>query len=229
MNQDKIWEYFQNDSVGLASFRVALPRYRFVASRITRIGRVLNIGVGSGGLETLLAAAGHELSCLDPSENSIAALRQRLGLDATHAQVGYSQAIPFPAASFDHVIMSEVLEHLSDDVLAGTLPEVRRVLRPGGVFLGTVPADEDLAAETTVCPDCGKVFHRWGHVQSFPQTRLAAILSAHFEQVSVARVLFGMGDQLNWKGQVGWLLKRAALALGVHGRGESLFFQARRP
>ena len=77
------------------------------------------------------------------------------------AAVGYSDAIPFPNAHFDVVVMSEVLEHLPEDVLTSSLCEVDRVLRLHGRFIGTVPADEELAANQVVCPRCGEVFHRW--------------------------------------------------------------------
>lgn len=46
-------------------------------------------------------------------------------------------ALPYPDASFDAVILSEVLEHIEDDVSA--LREVWRVLKPGGVVAITVP------------------------------------------------------------------------------------------
>jgi SAM-dependent methyltransferase len=45
--------------------------------------------------------------------------------------------LPFPDATFDAVILSEVLEHIEDDV-AG-LKEALRVLKPGGVAAITVP------------------------------------------------------------------------------------------
>lgn len=45
--------------------------------------------------------------------------------------------LPFPAASFDRVIVSEVLEHIWDDERA--LVEIARVLRPGGRLAATVP------------------------------------------------------------------------------------------
>lgn len=45
--------------------------------------------------------------------------------------------LPYPDDTFDAVIMSEVLEHLVDDVLA--LREAYRVLKPGGVVAITVP------------------------------------------------------------------------------------------
>ncbi len=50
---------------------------------------------------------------------------------------GNIYALPFPDDTFDGVILSEILEHIEDDV-AG-LREVRRVLKPGGVAAITVP------------------------------------------------------------------------------------------
>lgn len=44
---------------------------------------------------------------------------------------------PWPDAAFDAAILSEVLEHLDDDVQA--LAELARVVRPGGVIAITVP------------------------------------------------------------------------------------------
>jgi len=45
-------------------------------------------------------------------------------------------ALPFTNGSFDHVITNAVLEHVTDPV--GAVREVGRVLRPGGVFTGSV-------------------------------------------------------------------------------------------
>jgi SAM-dependent methyltransferase len=46
--------------------------------------------------------------------------------------------LPFPDGSFDHIIASEILEHIPDDSAA--LTELTRVLRPGGRLAATVPA-----------------------------------------------------------------------------------------
>jgi SAM-dependent methyltransferase len=46
-------------------------------------------------------------------------------------------ALSYPDASFDLVLTSETLEHVPD--LAAALGEIRRVLRPGGRHLFTVP------------------------------------------------------------------------------------------
>ncbi|MBK8026502.1 MAG: class I SAM-dependent methyltransferase [Chloroflexi bacterium] len=45
--------------------------------------------------------------------------------------------LPFPDNTFDGIILSEVLEHVDDDVAA--LKEAMRVLKPGGVAAITVP------------------------------------------------------------------------------------------
>jgi len=46
-------------------------------------------------------------------------------------------SLPFPDASFDAVIASEVLEHIPDD--SGAISEIARVVRPGGRVAVTVP------------------------------------------------------------------------------------------
>ncbi len=47
------------------------------------------------------------------------------------------QVLPFPAASFDAVVASSVLEYVRSPALV--LAECARVLRPGAVMLATVP------------------------------------------------------------------------------------------
>lgn len=226
MNQTKIWEHFQNDARVAEDVFRGRARYEFLAGRCDGSLRVLNVGVGRGGLEELLVAAGSDVSCLDPSESSIEVLSERLRL-GDKAKVGFSQSMPFPDHSFDTVVMSEVLEHLDDEGLRATLAEVRRVLVPEGRFIGTVPADENLLENQTICPHCGALFHRWGHVQSFSESRLRAVLEVQFAAVRTSRRYFADPAKLNWKGRLVRLAKLAALAAGVHGQGESLCFEAK--
>lgn len=164
MEQDKIWDYFQNEDGINDVFAGAFPRYNFLAQQTASGMQALNIGVGNGGLENILINKGVAVSCLDPSSKSIENIRQKYSL-GDRTLVGYSHAIPFPDGQFDAVIMTEVLEHLDDNALNMTTKEVNRVLKPGGRFIGTVPVDENLFEGRVMCPQCGVPFHRWGHTQ----------------------------------------------------------------
>ncbi|MEO7392403.1 MAG: class I SAM-dependent methyltransferase [Ramlibacter sp.] len=178
MEQQKIWEHFQNPGEGHDAFFNSAPRYQFLAGRLAANLHVLNIGVGRGGLEDLLMAKGVVVSCLDPSETAIEFIREKHGLGG-RAKVGFSQSMSFADGQFDAVVMSEVLEHLDTETLDATLKEVKRVLKRGGRLIGTVPADEILANNLALCPHCGESFHRWGHVQSFSIERLRGIFQSH--------------------------------------------------
>lgn len=56
---------------------------------------------------------------------------------AVRILAGDVYALPFKNEEFDKILLPEVLEHLDDDVLA--LTELKRVLRPGGILVITVP------------------------------------------------------------------------------------------
>jgi len=174
--QDCIWQHYQIQAKD--TFNLSYPRLRFFAQRCFPGTRVLNIGVGSGYLDKMLADKGVDVYSLDPCGEAVAQLKVGLKM-SERAKQGYSQDIPFDTGHFDKVIMTEVLEHLGDDVLHATLDEVRRVLKIGGEFVGTVPYREELKANEVICPHCKLQFHRWGHQQSFDITSLRILFKKH--------------------------------------------------
>ena len=225
--QEKIWEHFQNE--GVESFSRSLGRLEFLARRLSPTKRVLNIGVGNGSLELLATTKGVDIWSLDPSERAIDSLRQSLGM-GVKAQAGYSQALPFPDFHFDTVVMSEVLEHLDEAVLEKTLDEVHRVLRVSGVFIGTVPARENLADSLVVCPCCGLQFHRWGHVSSFDVNRLSSILATRFNVVEVSEQFFIDWESAGWWRKLQGLIKQflSWRGVGTYGVFRNIFFEVRK-
>jgi SAM-dependent methyltransferase len=225
MNQEAIWEYFQNEAP--SSFDGSEARIKFLVSQLPSHGKVLNIGIGAGVFERLATARGLDVYSLDPSQRSIENLRDQLDL-GDKAQVGYSRDIPFSDGSFQAVVMSEVLEHLDDRTIADTIKEVERVLVPGGAFLGTVPARESLHEQAVVCPCCEAKFHRWGHQQSFDVARMRTLLNGHFVMASVREVYFVNWSTLNWKGRLVAGFKQTLLASGIHGSGENIYFLGRK-
>ena len=96
--------------------------------------RILDAGCGSGRNLMELARFGSAVG-LEPSERGAEVARAR-GVGEV-AQAGID-AMPFDDASFDLITCLDVLEHIEDDRRA--LVELRRVVRPTGLLLITVPA-----------------------------------------------------------------------------------------
>ena len=59
--------------------------------------------------------------------------------------VGSAENIPFPDSTFDGIISTQVFEHLKNPPRVAS--EIARVLRPGGIFLVTVPQAAELHEE----------------------------------------------------------------------------------
>jgi SAM-dependent methyltransferase len=93
--------------------------------QIGRTGRLLDLGCGTQPYKRYYAGRCEQVVSADYSVRSKIDVR----LSAT--------ALPFPDASFDVVLFSEVLEHVDEPVRA--VKEIARVLKPGGRLLLTVP------------------------------------------------------------------------------------------
>lgn len=109
-----------------------------------------------------------DLGC-GPRDQAIPATHvgaQYAGLDYTSAAadlLGDAHAIPFRDATFDVVLSYAVLEHLQQPFVA--VQEIARVLRSGGVFVGTVSQGE---------PFHDSYFHHtaWGALSVFASAAL---------------------------------------------------------
>lgn len=101
-----------------------------------RVGRVLDLGAGTGGLTRQLASFGTTVFAAEPDPRMRAVLVDRS--DGVRAVGARGEALPFADGSLDAVVVSAAW-HWMDPELA--LPEVARVLRVGGVFglLGNGP------------------------------------------------------------------------------------------
>lgn len=95
--------------------------------------------VGSGGGHVLRMFPRARLTAIDVSEVFLETARKNLaGYDARFIK-GELDKLDLPAASFDRVICTEVLEHTVDP--EAILGAMARLLRPGGVAVITVPND----------------------------------------------------------------------------------------
>jgi ubiquinone/menaquinone biosynthesis C-methylase UbiE len=93
--------------------------------------RILDLGCGKGRFARILAARGARVVGLDVSESMLAAA-DGAGLGRV---IGSARRLPFRNAGFDAAIAVEVFEHLEPQAIDAACDELRRVLRPGGLFV----------------------------------------------------------------------------------------------
>jgi SAM-dependent methyltransferase len=89
--------------------------------------QVLDLGAGTGKLATRLVERGLEVLAVDPIPDMLEVLRT--SLPETRALLGTAEEIPLPDNSVDAVLVAQAW-HWVDPERA--IPEVARVLRPGG-------------------------------------------------------------------------------------------------
>lgn len=96
---------------------------------------VLDLGSGGGFMAEALALRGTIVTGIDPSESAVLAARRHAGAGdlSIDYHIGSGECLPFADGAFDMVVCVDVLEHVAD--LDRVIGEVRRVLRPDGLFL----------------------------------------------------------------------------------------------
>ena len=102
--------------------------------------RILEVGCGAGNNVWFLAREGFSAAGIDGSRTAIGFARDRCARDGLSAELvtGDFQSLPWGGESFDCVIDRGSITHNRRAVIARTLDEVRRVLKPGGGFLSMI-------------------------------------------------------------------------------------------
>jgi SAM-dependent methyltransferase len=171
----------------------------YVAGRVP-IGIPLDYGCGRGDLLAYLIDAGcTEVHGVDQSAESRSA-----AAEATMDRRAQVIINPTPRPeSVNTAFMVEVVEHMNDAALESALREIHAALLPRGHLVITTPNDEDLQANSVMCPECHAVFHVMQHVRSWnPSTLSRAIEAFGFETLSAKATILspyaGLTDKL-WR------------------------------
>ncbi len=126
------------------------------------VSTIIDIGCGNGKIS-----------------NSLAEDYDVLGVDISSAALQYVQAkklqasavsIPLADSSFDLVLSSEMIEHLTDADLRLAINEMKRLSKR--YILISVPNMEQLPNVQVKCDKCSRIYHAYGHLQSFTKSRL---------------------------------------------------------
>ena len=147
---------------------------------------VLDVGAGFGRHVYECARRGADVVALDYAADEVVETQATLAAMVLAGEIGDSRLaaaargdatrLPFPDATFDVVITSEVLEHIQDDVTA--IAEMVRVLKPGGRFAATVPAWGPEVINWKLSDEYHAPKSPGGHVRIYTRTELGHKLAA---------------------------------------------------
>jgi 2-polyprenyl-3-methyl-5-hydroxy-6-metoxy-1,4-benzoquinol methylase len=180
------WAYGYNDYVGERALHEPLFARR-VEECERALGvhdgrglRLLDVGCAAGFLLEAARARGWEIAGVEIAESATAVANERL---AGAVRRGTLRAAQLDDASFDCVVMLDIVEHVADPV--GLLREAARVLKPGGVLLLSAPNVRSLSARL--------LGRRWFHfkrdhvVLFSPETLVRALDAAGLDCLRLQR------------------------------------------
>jgi len=117
----------------------------FAVAEVGRGMRVLDVGCGRGEILRHCAGLGARACGVDYAPVAARMARRLADVeeerrDAVGVYLADAKRLPFPPASFDRVLMFDLVEHLHPWELDRALAEARRVLRPDGrLIIHTAP------------------------------------------------------------------------------------------
>lgn len=144
-------------------------------------GKFLDVGCGTG---LILRHLPKGSVGLDINPRNIKQAKKHAPLAKLIA--GDIEKMPFPKHSFDVIVCTDVLEHLIDPEIA--LKEIFRVLKAGGILIGSVPSEYllwHLRFLSSTHP--GEPYH-----QLYKKDEVKALFKKYDKIISLEKACFGM-------------------------------------
>lgn len=162
------WENY--DDADLVTSKI-----RLISKMIPRdVITIIDIGCGNGVITNALNKKYKTLG-VDQSEEALKYLEGP-------KLISSADKINVEDSSFDLVLSSELLEHLTEEILQGVVKEIKRIAKR--YILVTVPNSENLDQNFVKCPRCKKLFHSYGHLRSFNEEILIRLFGGGYKVVS---------------------------------------------
>jgi SAM-dependent methyltransferase len=138
----KAWDETWKSADGRSLWQDPEEEVRELAGTLLSSGAetVLDLGCGVGRHAAFLASKGFKTWALDGSETGIEharALVDEAGL-SVNFDVGMMTELPYGDATFDYILSFNVIYHGDRPTVAKAVSEIRRTLKPGGIYQGTM-------------------------------------------------------------------------------------------
>ena len=172
------------EKIKLLKSPIYIDKNRHVASLLRASkGKLLDLGFGYGMLEDLLSKHVTELDLFGMDISKSAVRDIRLKVDGKFI-VGNAKKIPFGSIFFDYVVALDILEHFRINEINMILPEVRRVLRTGGIIIVSVPVNEGRK---------DSMLNK--HMISFSKASISDLLEKYLFRVEKTKLLFAFRNK----------------------------------
>lgn len=132
----EVWDALRSLHVAESEVEEAIGRALGVGAEGRQIGRLVDIGTGTGRMIELFAPRADKALGIDRSPEMLRLARAKLaeaGLDGAELRQGDMYALPLPSGAADTVIIHQVLHYAQNP--AAAIAEAARLLAPGGRLL----------------------------------------------------------------------------------------------
>ena len=119
---------------------VAEPEVLATFEKIGKSKKILDLGAGVGRHSLPFAQNDCEVTAFDAAESGLASIEQLGRKNGVFIKtvLGKMDQLPFANDYFEHVLSWNTIYHGNHDILIDTVNEIKRVLKPGGTFHGTM-------------------------------------------------------------------------------------------
>lgn len=173
--ESKMWG---SGKVKTSPFYFGASQIEFALEDLVNIqGSVLEVGCGAGGMTKAIKYYRPDLDVMGIDISKKAINQARKDSSGVKFLKGNAYKLPFKDKSLDAVLMFDLLEHLEDP--KRSLNEIRRVLKPSGVFSAFVPIEGSIFSISGLID---RIFgfpakeKYAGHIQQFTSTDLLRLL-----------------------------------------------------
>jgi len=173
-----IEEFYLDSSQNYLIYLFHIATYNFALKHVAG-KRVLDYGCGSGYGTHYVAASCESIVGVDIAGDAIEYANSHYKADnLAYQRISRADQapLPFKDAEFDVVLSFQVIEHISD--VAPYLSEIRRVLKPGGVFICATPD-----RSTRLLPK-QKPWNMW-HVNEYDEIGFERVVAPYFSSLEM--------------------------------------------